>query len=119
MEFITHSKSNTEIAEINAKDLLFSTKEEGSDLIGTVYFNGFDRVILHQKNLPNSFFDLKTGVAGEVLQKSSNFRIRMAIVMNEMEFSSKSLNDFIRESNRGNQLHFVTSLEEGIEFLSR
>ncbi|MDD4645730.1 MAG: DUF4180 domain-containing protein [Bacteroidales bacterium] len=45
-----------------------------------LYYHGFDRMIIHEKNITPEFFDLKNRMAGEILQKFSNYRIRLAIV---------------------------------------
>ena len=37
-------------------------------------------MIIHEKNITPEFFDLKNRMAGEILQKFSNYRIRLAIV---------------------------------------
>lgn len=36
--------------------------------------------LLHPANLPSTFFDLSSGMAGEYLQKWRNYRIRVALV---------------------------------------
>jgi len=68
--------------------------------------------------LHRDFFDLKTGLAGEILQKFSNYRVKLAIVGDFEEVKSKSLRDFIRESNRGRTVNFVNSVEEAVERLT-
>ncbi|HUX96186.1 MAG TPA: DUF4180 domain-containing protein [Bacteroidales bacterium] len=55
--------------------------------------------------------------AGEISQKFSNYRMKLAIIGDFSETGSKSLNDFIRESNRGGTICFVKSLEEGLSML--
>lgn len=86
--------------------------------MGNVYYAGFDKVIIHRHNLSTDFFDLKNGLAGEILQKFSNYRIRLAIVGDFSEFNSKSLNDFIYESNQGKQINFLTSVSDALDQLS-
>jgi len=36
--------------------------------------------LLHASNMPEKFFDLSSGDAGEILQKLRNYRIRIAVV---------------------------------------
>jgi hypothetical protein len=38
-------------------------------------------IVLDEKDLSPDFFDLRTGFAGEVLQKFTNYRARLAIVV--------------------------------------
>lgn len=41
---------------------------------------GTDLALLYAVNLPPAFFDLSSRVAGDVLQKVRNYRIRLAVV---------------------------------------
>ena len=64
------------------------------------------------------FFDLKSGIAGERLQKFSTYRIRLAIVGDFSKYTSKSLNDYIFESNKGRYINFLSTCSEAIIILS-
>ncbi len=103
------------IAEIIANDVVIKNVEDGTDLIGNIYYQGFDKVILHEKNITPQFFDLSTKIAGEILQKFSNYRIGLAIVGNFEVYQSKSIKDFIFESNKLGKINFVSSKEEAIK----
>lgn len=118
MQIKTHKTDNARIAEIISDKILIHTDQDGLDLVGNVYYNGFDKLILHKNNLAVQFFDLKNGLAGEILQKFSNYRIRVVIVGDFQEFNSKSLHDFIYESNNGNQVNFLRSVSEALRKLS-
>lgn len=74
-------------------------------------------VSVHRDHIHDSFFDLKTGFAGEVLQKVSNYRKRLILLGDFSRVESRSLRDFIYECNRGGQVLFVTSLEQALELL--
>jgi ABC-type branched-subunit amino acid transport system substrate-binding protein len=82
--------------------------------LGDLYYQGFDKIIIHRKNITPDFFDLKTGIAGDVLQKFSQYRMPLAIVGDFSKNKSKSLNDFIYESNKGKQINFAASLSDAI-----
>lgn len=64
------------------------------------------------------FFDLKTKIAGDVLQKMINYNKRIAIIGDYSHYTSKSLRDFIYESNKGNVMFFVEEKDEAIKRLS-
>jgi hypothetical protein len=115
MQIITHTKNGIKIAELVSGAVLIQTPEDGSQLIADLYYQGFDLIIVQANQLSPSFFDLKTGLAGEVLQKCSNWRIRFAIVGDFSLFTSKSLHDFIFESNKGKLVNFCSSVKEAIE----
>lgn len=105
------------IAEIIANSVVIKNVEDGTDLVGNIYYQGFDKVILHEKNITPHFFDLSTKIAGEILQKFSNYRISLAIVGNFETYESKSIKDFIFESNKLGKINFVNSKEEAIKAL--
>jgi hypothetical protein len=52
-----------------------------------------------------------------VLQKFSTYRQKLAIVGDFSTYSSKNLRDFIKESNKMNQIIFVKTIPEAIEKL--
>jgi hypothetical protein len=84
----------------DALDLMFSTEAEW--------------IALPVERLDPAFFDLSTGIAGEIAQKLVNYRRRLAVVGDIGEHLERSgaLRDFVRESNRGRQLWFVADAAE-------
>ncbi len=118
MHIETHTVNTISIAEITAAGYLIEKAEDGLDLLGTVYYQGFDRMIIHAKNITQDFFDLKNGMAGEMLQKFSNYRMRLAIVGNFSTYTGKSITDFMYECNNGKQVNFLKTIHEALEKLS-
>lgn len=118
MKIEMHTINNTRIAEVIAEDIIVKSIEDGSQLVADIYYQDFDGIILYEKNITPLFFDLKTGIAGEILQKFSNFRIRLAIIGEFEKYESKSVKDFIFESNKNRQINFVNTLEEGLQRFS-
>lgn len=109
--------NNSSIAEIISEDIILNSSEEGLELLGNTYYQGFDKLIMYQKNITPEFFDLSTGMAGEVLQKFSTYRVRLAIVGDFSNYTSKSLKDFISESNKQKHINFVSTREKAIDVL--
>lgn len=118
MEIKIHHINNTKIAEIISEEIIIKSIEDGADLVGNLYYQDFDKVIIDEKNITPDFFDLKTGIAGEILQKFSNYRMRFAIIGDFSKFTSKSIKDFILESNNTKRINFVKSVEDAINQLS-
>ncbi|GAB2720767.1 DUF4180 domain-containing protein [Kitasatospora kifunensis] len=60
------------------------------------------------------FFRLRTGLAGEVLQKFVQYRVGIAVVGDVSRWveESSALRDFVRECDRGSQIWFVADLAE-------
>lgn len=106
------------IAEIATDTIIINSTEDGLELLGNLYYQNFDRIIIYEANINPEFFNLKNGIAGEILQKFSNYRVRLAIVGDFTKFPGRSLKDFIYESNKIGQINFVNSLSEAIIKLS-
>lgn len=116
MEIIQHNEGKT--AEVRSDEQLVQTTDDGLDLMGTLYYQGYESIVLPEKVLSAAFFDLRTGMAGELLQKFSNYRIRLAIVGDFSKYESKSLHQFILESNKGKQVCFVETVQEALDRLA-
>lgn len=119
MEFIEH-KLDEERLVIELKTVETLTElQDFIDLLGNAFYLGAVGVIVKSEHLPEHFFELKTKLAGEILQKFSNYRQRMAIVGDFENIESKSLRDFIRESNELGRIVFVESLDKALTKLSK
>ena len=110
MEIKTHNIDNTKMAEIITDKVILRSTEDGLDLLGNLYYQGFDKIIIHEKNITPEFFDLKTKIAGEILQKFAQYQMPLIIVGDFSKYKSKSLNDFIFESNKSQQINFIKDL---------
>jgi hypothetical protein len=118
MKIEIHHVNETKIAEVISEVNVINKIEDGLDLLGNLNYQGIDRMIVHEKNITPDFFDLKSGIAGEILQKFSTYRVRLAIVGAFSKYTGKSLKDFIFESNKGRHINFVSSREEALQILS-
>lgn len=116
MEIKTHLLGGgIQFAEVISTSILITTVQDGLDVLVNLYYQGFDKVILHHHTITPNFFHLKTGIAGEILQKFSNYRVHLIIVGDFSRYQSKSLRDFIFESNKGRQVNFVKTISEAAE----
>ncbi len=118
MRIEKHIIKDTHIAELISDNIIIQKNEDGFDLLGNLYYQGFDKVIIHEKNITSDFFDLKNKMAGEILQKFSNYRVRLAIVGDFSKYTRKSIKDFIYESNNGKQVNFVLSISDALKVLT-
>ncbi len=118
MEIVTHKINDSKVAEVISDDIVINKNEDGLNLLGNLYYQGFDKIVIYEKDISPDFFNLKNGLAGEILQKFSTYRVRLAIVGDFSKYKSKSLNDFIYESNKGRHINFVTSTSDALKILS-
>ena len=109
--FTFHKINDQTIAELTDKTFIINEVQDALDLMVDLGSQGCDRMIIHERNLNRGFFDLKTRLAGEILQKFSNYNVRLAIIGDFSKYESLSLRDFIRESNRGNMIYLAEDLQ--------
>lgn len=59
--------------------------------------------------LGDAFFELRSGLAGEVLQKAANYRLKFAVLgdISRHVAASDALRDFVVESDRRGSIFFV------------
>jgi hypothetical protein len=103
------------IAELSDNSFVICNSDDAIELINMPESQDCNKFIIYEKNLTKDFFNLGSGVAGDILQKFSNYRLRLAIIGDFSKFKSKNLNDFFRESNKTGNILFVNSLEEALE----
>ena len=115
MEIKIHTIDDRKIAEIISDNIVLQTVEDAVDLIGNMSYQGFDKLIIHEENMISDFFELKNKIAGNILQKFSQYSMPLAIIGDFEKYESKSLNDFIFESNKGKQINFVTTVEDRLK----
>lgn len=72
------------------------------DLIGETYASDATVIVVPASRLPEEFFRLRTGFAGEVMQKFQNYGKRLMIVGDISVYVAQStaLRDFVGETNR-------------------
>jgi hypothetical protein len=92
-----------------------------SDYISAAWEHDAALVAIPVERIADEFFRLRTGLAGEAIQKFVNYRIHLAIVGDVSAFArdSAALRDFINESNRGQQVWFIRDLTELRDRLTR
>lgn len=91
---------------------LVAAEADALDLIGATWGQEIDWLALPAARLAPAFLDLKTGLAGAVLQKIVTYGQRLAVVgdIAAAEGASGALRDFVRESNRGDRIWFVPDM---------
>jgi hypothetical protein len=106
------------IGELVTSDEPLNSSQDILDLLGSFYPEHVEGLILHEANLAPEFFQLRTKLAGEILQKLVNYRVKVAIVGEFQKYDSKALTDFIYECNNGRQIFFVATREEAVARLA-
>ena len=103
------------VAKVISNKIVITGTQDALDIMANSAYNGSTRIIINEENIIPDFFDLKTGIAGDILQKFSTYNVYLAIVGDFSKYTSKSLRDFIFESNKYGRINFVNTDEEAIE----
>jgi hypothetical protein len=79
--------------------------------------SGAHALLIDRGALPDAFFDLSSGVAGELLHRLSVYGIRLAGVVPDPAAHSQPFQEFLREANRGKQFRFFPRREDAVHWL--
>jgi hypothetical protein len=107
------------IAEIVSNIIEINNAQDALDILANCAYQDARRIVMYKENITEDFFDLKTTLAGDILQKFSNYNVKLAIVGDFSGYSSQSLRDFIYESNKAGRISFVSTKDEAIDALSK
>lgn len=108
-----------DLAVVSGDETVIVDAQSALELAMTVRHEiGAERIAIDKNVICGDFFILRTGMAGEILQKFVNYHIKAAIYGDYSQYTSKPLRDFIYESNHGKDFFFVPTEEEAIEKLT-
>jgi Domain of unknown function (DUF4180) len=97
-------------------NIRLETAEDIPDLIGACW--GMDGVILHENDLASSFFDLRSGLLGELFQKCTNYNLRLAMVLLEPAGYGERFSELVHEHRSHKLIRFFVSVDEAKAWLS-
>jgi hypothetical protein len=101
-------KNESGVAIVRGGAAVINDSQAAIDLIATVqYETGLSDVAIYKEAISDDFFDLRSGIAGDVLQKFITYGFRVAIIGDFSSYESKALRDFIFECNNGHSIFFV------------
>jgi hypothetical protein len=75
-------------------------------------------LLLDEKDLSADFFDLRTGLAGAVLQKFTNYRARLAIVVADASAYGSSFSELAYEHRTHSAVRFFSSQQLARQWLT-
>jgi hypothetical protein len=78
---------------------------------------GIDGVCLSEEDFAPEFFDLRSGLAGELFQKFANYRFRLAIVLRDPAKYGERFAELVFEHRRHSSIRFFASEEEAKHWL--
>lgn len=83
--------------------------QDALDAIGAAWGSDASTILVPVERFDPRFFELRTGVLGELTQKFVNYRIRLVVLgdVTAHTQASDAFRDYVRETNAGDQVWFV------------
>jgi hypothetical protein len=84
-----------------------------TDLVGEALAQRATLIVAPAERIDPAFFQLRSGLAGEFIQKIVNYRLKLAVLGDISAHSGASIawRDFVREANRGCSIFFLPDLD--------
>jgi hypothetical protein len=79
--------------------------------------NQIHRLLLHAENLTPEFYQLRTGIAGAILQKFVTYSIKVGALLTPDLVNQGRFREMVIESNRGNHFHVFYDIIEAEQWL--
>jgi len=112
-------KKQGNVAVLDGTQVVIKDVQSALDLIMTVHYEtGCDCVAIDKMAIIEDFFNLSTTLAGQILQKCVNYRMKLAIYGDFSDYASKALRDFMYECNNGSEIFFESTKQKAIDRLS-
>jgi hypothetical protein len=81
MKISIDQKGDSRVAIVESSDIVIGDVQGALDLMASVkYTYGCDKILINKSNITEDFFELRTRLAGEILQKYTNYNVKLAIV---------------------------------------
>ncbi|MBJ6362373.1 DUF4180 domain-containing protein [Paenibacillus sp. GCM10012307] len=93
------------------------TEQDAVDLVALCLEQESPLLLLHGEVLSEDFFKLRTGIAGQMIQKWINYRIKTAAVIPKELIHQGRFKEMAVESNRSNHFGVFESREDAVNWL--
>jgi hypothetical protein len=113
-EITVHESPAGRILEYRAEGTSLGNVPCSLEMIAAARGQRAEWIAVPIERLGEAFFQLRSGVAGEVLQKFATYHLHVAIVgdISALSRAGNALHDFVIECNRGSSVCFVRNLED-------
>ena len=106
---------NPNILVASESNIRLEAAKDIPDLIGACW--GMDGLILYETDLAAAFFDLRTGLLGELFQKCTNHELQLAMVVLEQNIHGERFSELVREHRSHKLIRFFVSVDQAKTWL--
>ncbi|MEC2346112.1 DUF4180 domain-containing protein [Paenibacillus barengoltzii] len=118
MKYHVVENNKQKIVVVTSAEPPIATGQDAIQLIEACIEHNAGRLIVYAEALSADFFNLRTGLAGEILQKFVNFSLRTALVVTDGSLIKGRMKELLAESKRGNTLRVFASQAEAEKWLA-
>jgi PadR family transcriptional regulator, regulatory protein AphA len=114
MNFTLIEREKVKIAMCIPDGNRISSEADALEAVAACGEFGTDKLIIPGLCLSDAFYDLKSGLAGDVLLKFSNYLIKTAIVVPAEMIGQGKFYEFVLETNRGKEFRVFQDREKAV-----
>ncbi|MCD4711820.1 MAG: DUF4180 domain-containing protein [Clostridiales bacterium] len=111
---IIHEKKYVELISTTVP---ISTENDVLDVIALCWEHETNLLMIHYNALADEFFDLKTKLAGNIIQKLINYGIKTVNVIPKFALDNDRFREMVFETNKSNHLRMYESIEDAEKWL--
>lgn len=119
MDYKVTKQGFKKIVEILPDSGLITDENSALDLVSFCGGENSEILLLYSTNLSEDFYDLKTGLAGKVLLKLSNYRIRAAAVIPPEKVGNVRFYEMVLESNRRDEFNVSSTRANVLKWIDQ
>ena len=97
-------------------DIYIQNYDDIMDALGACF--GAPGILFTENDLAPQFFDLRTGLLGELFQKFTNYRKKIVIVLPDFDAYGERFSELAYEHRTHNSIRFVHAKDDAIRWLS-
>jgi PadR family transcriptional regulator, regulatory protein AphA len=117
MNYKVIEKNNEKYIECVSTEKQICTEQDALDIVAACWENNAYHLMLHDEVICDDFFNLRTGLAGNVMQKFVNYNIKAAVVITSEHRIKGKFKEMISEANKGNVFRSFKNVGEAENWL--
>lgn len=117
MNFKINENGTKKYIEVIFAESPFSTEEDAVDLVALCKENESNLLLLHSQAISEDFFKLRTGVAGQMIQKWINYHVKTAAVIPKEMVNQGRFKEMALESKKSNHFRIFETRDDAENWL--
>jgi PadR family transcriptional regulator, regulatory protein AphA len=113
MNYSVIQKNGRSYLDFTAMDRPIASEQDVLDhLVGVCWEEDIFFAMLTENCFEEGFYRLRTGIAGGILQKLLNYRIKTALIITDTRLIRGKFEDFVLEAKKGTHFRVFSNKEE-------